>query len=100
MMQSLSSQGEGPSAIARELALDLELMIWQPILVQHKPDLLNLIFDALSRLNQPGIWQRNAEQLCLDVGAHRAQGACFLQLLSASLGRLSWMAFAVVCGGQ
>eukprot|EP00971_Amphidinium_carterae_P338836 6476358-Amphidinium_carterae.1 len=54
MMQSLSSRGEGPSAIAREIALDLGLMSWQPVLVQHKPGQLNLIPDALSRLYQPG----------------------------------------------
>eukprot|EP00971_Amphidinium_carterae_P335727 6471723-Amphidinium_carterae.1 len=54
MMRSLSSRGEGPAAIAREIALDLGLMSWQPELIQHKPGLLNCIPDALSRLYQPG----------------------------------------------
>ena len=46
----LQSRGEGPSLVARELALDLAQSTYTPAIVEHLPGTANTIADLLSRL--------------------------------------------------
>ena len=53
MMLSLRAKGAGPSAIARELALELGDGSFAPDLVEHLPGVMNVEADELSRRLDP-----------------------------------------------
>ena len=59
MMLSLRAKGAGPSAIARELALELGDGSFAPDLVEHLPGVSNVEADLLSRRFDPAYqpWQ-------------------------------------------
>eukprot|EP00971_Amphidinium_carterae_P351397 6492091-Amphidinium_carterae.2 len=53
LITKLSASGEGPSLIAKEIALELSDMAWQPKVASHIPGIDNTIPDILSRLAEP-----------------------------------------------
>eukprot|EP00971_Amphidinium_carterae_P263530 5228220-Amphidinium_carterae.1 len=53
MVINMTSRGNGPALIARELALDFHRLSWHPRAVQHIPGEINDVSDYLSRLQDP-----------------------------------------------
>jgi hypothetical protein len=62
MMMELKIRGDGPTKIARELALELGDGAYAPEVTEHIPGLINIEADALSRRYDPskGPWQAPA----------------------------------------
>ena len=53
MLLSLRVKGHGPTAVAREVALELADGVFSPNLVAHVPGVANETADALSRRKDP-----------------------------------------------
>ena len=54
--------GEGSSAIALEMALDVAESVYRPTVIAHIPGVCNVISDALSRWHEPGKERRWPEE--------------------------------------